>query len=67
VQELQTGLWYWEAAHPDWTEADDRPDGWGPEVSSYAIDDGEQLLLIDPLVPPSRSSSSRPPVIRWSC
>jgi glyoxylase-like metal-dependent hydrolase (beta-lactamase superfamily II) len=27
--------------------------GWGPEVSSYAIDDGERLLLFDPLAPPS--------------
>lgn len=66
MQELQTGLWYWEAAHPDWTEADDRPDGWGPEVSSYAIDDGEQLLLIDPLVPPSQIvelAAARDPVV----
>jgi glyoxylase-like metal-dependent hydrolase (beta-lactamase superfamily II) len=51
VRELQTGLWHWEAPHPDWTPAN--PDGWGPEVSSYAIDDGERLLLIDPLAPPS--------------
>jgi glyoxylase-like metal-dependent hydrolase (beta-lactamase superfamily II) len=26
---------------------------WGPEVSSYAIDEGERLLLIDPTTPPS--------------
>jgi glyoxylase-like metal-dependent hydrolase (beta-lactamase superfamily II) len=51
VRELQTGLWHWEAPHPDWTPAN--PDGWGPEVSSYAIDDGEWLLLVDPLAPPS--------------
>jgi glyoxylase-like metal-dependent hydrolase (beta-lactamase superfamily II) len=51
VRELQTGLWHWEAPHPDWTPAN--PDGWGPEVSSYAIDDGERLLLIDPLAAPS--------------
>jgi glyoxylase-like metal-dependent hydrolase (beta-lactamase superfamily II) len=51
VRELQTGVWHWEAPHPDWTPAN--PDGWGPEVSSYAIDDGERLLLVDPLAPPS--------------
>jgi glyoxylase-like metal-dependent hydrolase (beta-lactamase superfamily II) len=51
VRELQTGVWHWEAPHPDWTP--DNPDGWGPEVSSYAIDDGERLLLVDPLAPPS--------------
>ena len=53
VRELQTGLWHWEAPYPGWTPADGGPDGWGPEVSSYAIDDGKRLLLIDPLAPPS--------------
>jgi hypothetical protein len=49
VRELHTGLWHWESRHPEWT-----PDQhWRPEVSSYAIDDGEHLLLIDPLAVPS--------------
>ena len=51
MRELQTGLWHWEASHPEWTPAN--TEGWGPEVSSYAIDHSERLLLIDPLVPPS--------------
>jgi glyoxylase-like metal-dependent hydrolase (beta-lactamase superfamily II) len=51
VRELQTGLWHWEAPHPDWTPVDNE-EGWGPEVTSYAIDDGERLLLIDPLAAP---------------
>ena len=51
MRELQSGLWHWEAPHPDWTAAN--ADGWGPEVSSYAIDDGGRLLLVDPLAPPS--------------
>jgi glyoxylase-like metal-dependent hydrolase (beta-lactamase superfamily II) len=49
VREVRPGLWHWEARHPDWTPA---AGGWGPEVSSYAIDDGERLLLFDPLAPP---------------
>lgn len=53
VQELQRGLWHWEARHPVWTPKEGGPDGWGPEVSSYAIDDGGRLLLIDPLALPS--------------
>jgi glyoxylase-like metal-dependent hydrolase (beta-lactamase superfamily II) len=54
MRELQTGLWHWEAPHPEWTPAQGGSDGWGPVVSSYAIDDGEQqLLLFDPLAPPS--------------
>ena len=51
MRELQSGLWHWEAPHPDWTAANG--DGWGPEVSSYGIDDGGRLLLVDPLAPPS--------------
>lgn len=50
MNEVRPGVWHWEAAHPDWVpEAD-----WGPEVSSYAIDDGERLLLFDPLAVPGK-------------
>src|SRR5436305_5932338 len=66
MREVKTGVWHWEAPHPEWA---------GPEneavrhrlaampgtltqaalgvVSSYAIDDGERLLLFDPLAVPS--------------
>ena len=48
MREVQTGVWHWEAPHPAWKpEAD-----WAQAVSSYAIDDGDQLLLFDPLAPP---------------
>ena len=53
MRELQPGLWWWEAVHPEWTEDDAATEEWGPEVSSYAIDDGDRLLLIDPTAPPS--------------
>jgi glyoxylase-like metal-dependent hydrolase (beta-lactamase superfamily II) len=49
VRELQTGLWHWEAPHPDWKPGAD----WDQMVSSYAIDDGDRLLLFDPLAPPT--------------
>ena len=52
VRQLQTGLWWWEAVHPEWTPEAAATADWGPEVSSYAIDDGERLLLIDPTTPP---------------
>jgi glyoxylase-like metal-dependent hydrolase (beta-lactamase superfamily II) len=45
VRELEPGLWHWQAPHPDWRSGEP----WDKEVSSYAIDDGERLLLIDPL------------------
>ena len=52
MQELKPGLWWWEAEHPEWAPEDAATEDWGPEVSSYAIDDGTRLLLIDPTAPP---------------
>jgi glyoxylase-like metal-dependent hydrolase (beta-lactamase superfamily II) len=49
VRELQPGLWHWTAPHPEWRESEP----WDQNVSSYAIDDGERLLLFDPLAPPA--------------
>ncbi len=49
MRELRPGLWHWEAPHPQWRSSEP----WGPEVSSYAIDDGERLLLFDPLAVPA--------------
>ena len=66
MRELQTGIWHWKAPHPDWKpEAD-----WDQAVSSYAIDDGERLLLFDPLAPPSlvdELAAARHPVIVLTC
>lgn len=70
VRELQTGLWHWEARHPEWTPEQGGPDGWGPDVSSYAIDDGERLLLFDPLALPSELeelAASRETAIVLTC
>ena len=53
MRELRRGLWWWEAVHPEWAPEDAATADWGPEVSSYAIDDAERLLLIDPTNPPS--------------
>ncbi len=49
MRELRPGLWHWEAPHPEWRESEP----WNKNVSSYAIDDGKQLLLFDPLAVPS--------------
>jgi hypothetical protein len=37
MRELQTGLSYGEALHPEWTPAN--TEGWGLGVWFYAIDD----------------------------
>ena len=43
------GLWHRKAPHPQWEPTEP----WDQNVTSYAIDDGEPLLLFDPLsVPP---------------
>ena len=49
MRELRTGLWHWKAPHSDWRPSEP----WDQNVSSYAIDDDERLLLFDPLGVPS--------------
>ncbi len=49
MRELRPGLWHWQAPHPEWRSSEP----WDPNVSSYAIDDDERLLLFDPLGVPS--------------
>lgn len=50
MRELRTGLWHWQAPHPGWSP--DEP--WDQAVSSYATDDGERLLLFDPIAVPQQ-------------
>lgn len=62
MRELKPGLWHWQATHPDWSEGEE----WPRAVSSYALDDGEHLLLFDPLAVPDEIlalASEREPVI----
>jgi hypothetical protein len=54
VRELRPGLWHWQAPHPEWESTEP----WDQNVSSYAIDDGERLLLFDPLGVPSELALS---------
>jgi glyoxylase-like metal-dependent hydrolase (beta-lactamase superfamily II) len=49
MRELAPGLWHWDAPHPEWSPGDE----WDERVSSYAIDDGQRLLLFDPLAVPA--------------
>lgn len=45
-EQLTAGLWRWASAHPEWSAG-----AFGAEVASFALDAGEELLLVDPLVP----------------
>jgi hypothetical protein len=46
VQELAPGLWRWTARHGEW-----HPGEWGAQVASFAVDAGDAVLLVDPLLP----------------
>jgi glyoxylase-like metal-dependent hydrolase (beta-lactamase superfamily II) len=48
MREVQPGVWHWQAPHPAWKPGEN----WDEMVSCYAIDDGDRLLLFDPLAPP---------------
>jgi glyoxylase-like metal-dependent hydrolase (beta-lactamase superfamily II) len=66
VQEVRPGVWHWTGHHPDWREGQD----WGPDVSSYAIDDGENLLIFDPVAPSAlvdELAAGRHPIVVLTC
>jgi hypothetical protein len=49
MREVRPSIWHWESPHPDW-DAEQR---WPQLVSSYGIEIGGALLLIDPLSVPA--------------
>ena len=79
MREVKTGIWHWEAPHPEWAGPEDAAFrqrlaamGETPNeaarglVSSYAIDDGDRLLLFDPLAVPreiEELAAGREPVV----
>jgi hypothetical protein len=48
MREVAPRIWHWRSRHPDW----DEEQWWPPEVSSYAIEVGGDVLLFDPLAVP---------------
>jgi glyoxylase-like metal-dependent hydrolase (beta-lactamase superfamily II) len=44
--ELAPGLWRWATRHPEW-----HPGRFGAEVACFALEAGDELLLVDPLLP----------------
>jgi Metallo-beta-lactamase superfamily len=65
VRDVAPGLWLWRQPHPDWEEGG----GWEPEVSSFAVQTGGEVVLIDPLAPPPAERElwerldSKPPTV----
>ena len=56
MDELAPGLWHWTAPHPGWEPGEP----WDRNVSSYAIDSGDRLLLFDPLGVPDEIEARAP-------
>ncbi|MBI3745715.1 MAG: MBL fold metallo-hydrolase [Chloroflexi bacterium] len=48
IRDVAPGLWLWRQRHWEWREGDD----WEPEVSSFVVESGAEVVLIDPLAPP---------------
>jgi hypothetical protein len=48
MRQLRPGLWHWKTPHPGWSSEYE----WPQEVSSYALEVGDGLLLFDPLSVP---------------
>jgi glyoxylase-like metal-dependent hydrolase (beta-lactamase superfamily II) len=79
MREVRTGVWHWEAPHPDWAGPEDAAFrqrlaamGATPNeaarglVSCYAVDGGDRLLLFDPLAVPreiEELAAGREPVV----
>ena len=66
MRELRPGVWFWQARHPEWQSGT----GWDELVSSYVLDDGRQLTVIDPIAPPPKIeelAAVRTPVIVLTC
>jgi glyoxylase-like metal-dependent hydrolase (beta-lactamase superfamily II) len=79
MREVERGVWHWEAPHPDWAGPENEafrqrlaatansPNAAARGlVSSYAIDDGDRLLLFDPLAVPreiEELAAGREPVV----
>ena len=46
AEEVAPGIWWWTTRHPEW-----HPGAFGAEVGAYALVIGDELLLVDPLLP----------------
>lgn len=52
IEQIAPHLWWWTAPHPDWGPRDfEDGEGWERDVSCYALVEGDELVLFDPLVP----------------
>jgi hypothetical protein len=48
IRDVAPGLWLWRQPHWEWEEGAD----WEAEVSSFVVETGDEVVLLDPLAPP---------------
>jgi hypothetical protein len=53
MRDVAPGLWLWRQPHPDWREGND----WEPEVSSWCVESGGEVVVLDPLAPPPSATN----------
>ena len=62
LQSVSPGVWRWTAPHPDWSPWDPKKKtgfAWSQEAGCVCYETPEQLVLIDPLAPPSGTLAYR--------
>jgi hypothetical protein len=47
IRDVAPGLWLWRQPHWEWRQGDD----WEAEVSSFVVESGGEVVLLDPLAP----------------
>jgi hypothetical protein len=47
IRDVAPGLWLWRQRHWEWRAGDD----WEPEVASFVVESGHDVMLLDPLAP----------------
>jgi hypothetical protein len=48
IRDVAPGLWLWRQRHWEWREGVD----WEPLVSSFVVESGGEVILLDPVAPP---------------
>lgn len=63
IRDVAAGLWIWRLGHPHWKPGQ----GWEPVVASTCVESGGEVLVLDPLAPPTEDTEvwkrldARPP------
>jgi hypothetical protein len=60
IKDVKHGLWLWRMIHPEWKPGFD----WDPMVTCTVVQAQEEIVVIDPLLPPKDSTVLKPDHVR---